>query len=232
MYDIQLNDNLLRLVENKRVIIVGPAPYLTGSGAGEEIDKYDIICRVNDLAPPLSLREHYGSRTDIMFHNLGALWMPGLKRKIEKYSKDFQKLKMAACLSIKSEGSQKDCLQWPNDYVSGVVKNFESINRYNLPFYWVGIEDYKKLHKAVTVEPSQGILAMAVLAEYPLKELAIKGCTFYLEGQDYDQVYFAGCRDDYSGAIGHDMNAQIVFFKKLLREKQKIVIDPYLRKLL
>ena len=78
MIDIQINDNLLRLVENKRVIILGPAPYLVGSGAAKEIDDYDVVCRVNDIIPPLSLRPDYGNRTDIMFHNFGTPWMAGL----------------------------------------------------------------------------------------------------------------------------------------------------------
>jgi hypothetical protein len=230
MYDIQLNDNLLRLVENKRVIILGPAPYLIGSGAAKEIDDYDVVCRVNDIIPPLSLRPDYGNRTDIMFHNFGRNRMPGLKKKIETYSKDFQKLKMISCLAIKTIGNQPDYLQWPNDYVSEVVKNFESVNEYNVPFYWIGVEDYKKLHKVITVEANQGTLAMGVLAQYPLKELAIKGCNFYMEGHDYDKVYFKGYIDDHTG-IGHEMDPQIAFLKRLLTEKQNIVIDSHLQKL-
>ena len=47
MYNISLNDNLLRLVEGKRVAVIGPAPYLIGKNNGATIDKYDIIIRIN-----------------------------------------------------------------------------------------------------------------------------------------------------------------------------------------
>lgn len=230
--DIKLNKDLLSIVKGKRVVIVGPSPYLVGTSSGKDINSYDVVCRVNDIVPPLKLRDDYGDRTDIIFHNCGTRWMDGFRKKIAKYSEEFKKIKMGSCLAIKSEGNQNNYLDWPNDYVSDVVKNFEFINMHKIPFYWVGVEDYKKLHQAISVEPSQGVLAIAVLAQYPLKELAIKGFTFYLEGQNYDQAYFPEYREDYSGSIGHNMHPQLSFFKNLLKKHSHITLDPYFKNLL
>ena len=230
--NIKLNKDLLNIVKDKRVVIIGPSPYLVGTSSGKDINSYDVVCRVNDVAPPTELRPDYGDRTDVIFHNCGTHWMNGFRKKIYKSKDEFKKIKMGACLAIKSEGAQNNYLDWPNDYISDVVKNFESINMHKIPFYWVGVEDYKKLHQAISVEPSQGVLAIAVLAQYPLKELSIKGFSFYLEGQNHDHAYFSGYRDDYGGSIGHDMRTQLTFFKNLLKKHPQITIDSYLKNLL
>ena len=82
MFNISLNNNLASLIENKRVVMIGPSPHLTGSKLGNYIDRHDTVCRINDVMPPPDLRGDYGSRTDILFHNFGTVWMEGLREKI------------------------------------------------------------------------------------------------------------------------------------------------------
>ena len=71
MFDISLNKDLLNIVKDKRVALIGPAPYLTGKGSGNYFDNYDVVCRPNDIIPPENLRADYGNKTDVMFHNFG-----------------------------------------------------------------------------------------------------------------------------------------------------------------
>ena len=62
-------NKLQKLIVGKRIAVVGPSPHLEGSGMGEQIDSYDIICRLNELFPT-GLEKDYGSRSDILFWNM------------------------------------------------------------------------------------------------------------------------------------------------------------------
>jgi hypothetical protein len=192
MIQLDISENLKELVRDKKVVFVGPAPYLIDEGLGSLIDDYDIICRVNDIIPPSEIRKDYGSRTDVMFHNLGTPFQDGLKRKIESYPEDFKNLKMVACPVIKSDYSDTNYLEWPDTYVSNVVRNFEALNVHKTPLSWIGVKDYKKLYHKIGVEFNCGVGGIAMLLNCPLKELFITGFTFYIGGDSHDELYYEG----------------------------------------
>lgn len=57
-------------VRGKRIIMVGPAPYLEGQKMGKEIDSYDIVVRINHgILLSKNNPEDYGSRTDVLYVN-------------------------------------------------------------------------------------------------------------------------------------------------------------------
>ena len=232
------NKKFLNLVKNKRIAIVGPSPHLIGSEAGKVIDQYDLVCRVNDIIPAEDLRKDYGSKTDIMFHNLGTDWMNGLKDKIKNNKIHWNNLKMVVCPTIKAIGPQNDYLSWPDDYVSDVENNFNSINDCDIPFYWIGVKNYKELWHKFGTEPNCGMLAVMMLSIYPIKELLVTGFSFYSQGSSKkDLVYYRNHRsnkikdsEDYGG--GHLQEPQKKVFKTLLSTDERIKIDSYLQKLL
>ena len=245
MYNINLNQGLLELVEGKDIALVGPAPYLINSSRGPEFDSADIVVRINEIIPPRNLRNDYGSRTDVLFCNFGTPWMPGIKRKIalDDHKQHFKNLKLAVCSAIKSEHSEVNYLSWPDDYVSNVVKNFNDINEFNLPFYWVGVKDYKTLYSAVGAEYNTGMAAIMMLLCYPIKSLKLSGFTFYLGGNRYEDLYYEGHMDKedlvgrtwgFSSGHGYDAHIkQIQHFKKIHNEfKNIIIIDEELQEIL
>ena len=235
MIRLDINKDLLDLVKGKRVAIVGPAPYLKQSQIGDKIDDYDIVCRINDIIPSEHLRCHYGKRTDIMFHNFGTITIPGLKRKIEKETEAFNKLKMMVCPVIKATHSDTDYLQWPDDHVSGVVANCEEINSNKIPFYWIGVPDYKKLYNEIGVEFNTGMAAIMTLLNYPIRELYVTGFTFYMGGETEDELYYEGHWDEaeakdkngkFSIEYGHGLHANIVqidYFTQLCKKNPLIL---------
>ena len=244
--DIALNEELYNLVEGKRVVIVGPAPYLQGLGRGEHFDAYDIVVRPNEVIPLKEIRNDYGSRTDIMFCNFGTLWMPGINRKLntDDHMEHFKKLKLVVSSGIKANHSDTDYMSWPDNHISDIVKNFDEINKYDLPFYWIGVKDYKVLHNKVGVEFNTGLGAILILLQYPIKELHIAGFSFFKGGNTYDDVFCKGHMDrlDTSGrpmgfAGGHGAHAnqiQFDYFKNLLHQHKdlRLSIDSYLENLL
>lgn len=55
----------------KRVIIIGPAETVTDDLSGADADNYDIVVRLNNgIALALDNPSLFGSRTDVLFHNL------------------------------------------------------------------------------------------------------------------------------------------------------------------
>ena len=241
---IDLNPDLLRLVEGRRVAIVGPAPYLLDKSIGADLNKYDVVCRINDIIPRADLQEHYGERTDIMFHNCGTAFMPGLKRKIEKSPEAFKNLKMVVCAAIKAKHTDTDYLQWQDNHVSDVVANFQKLNIHQIPFYWIGVKDYKNLYSRVGAEINSGIAAISVLLQYPIKELFVTGFTFYLGGTLETDLYYPGHWDtieastktDFGINSGHGLHAnmhQIRYFKEMAKnEGDVLAVDSHINQLL
>ena len=242
---INLNTDLLNLVAGKHVQIVGPAPYLIGQNRGENFDSADIVVRLNAVIPPFELRCDYGSRTDIMFCNFGTPWMPGIIRGIKTgdHENHFKNLKLVVASAIKADHSESNFLSWPNDYVSRIPQNFKEINTYNLPFYWIGVEDYKKLYTEIGVEFNTGIAAISMLMRYPLKSLSLSGFSFFLGGNKYEDLYYQGHMDEidkkgrkfgFSGGHGDCAHIkQIQYFIDLFKKSgSTIKIDNELRHLL
>lgn len=65
---LHADDRMRKLVEGKRVAIVGPAD--TGDELGEEIDKFDVIARTRFQKDFIQENSHrQGSRTDIAYYN-------------------------------------------------------------------------------------------------------------------------------------------------------------------
>ena len=245
MFDIDINEKLLNIVENKHVALIGPAPYLIDSNRGKEFDNADIIARPNEIIPPTNMRKDYGSRTDLFFCNFGTTWMPGIKRKISLDDHDdyFKKIKLVIGSAIKAHPSEGNFLSWSDNHVSEIPNNFQSINEHNLPFYWIGVKDYKKIYENVKVEFNTGVAAMVILLQYPIKSLKISGFTFYKGGNTYEKLYYKGHMDeiDISGrsfgfSSGHGYHAntkQIAFVNKLIQQhKEKVIIDTELEQVL
>ena len=241
---ISLNKQLLDLVKDKNIHIVGPAPYLKGLWRGSEIDDADVVVRPNEIIPLKKLRCDYGSRTDIFFCNFGTSWMSGIKRKIllHDHEEHYKKLKLVVASAVKAKHSDLNFLSWPDNYVSDVPQNFQDINKYDLPFYWIGVRDYKELYNRVQAEFNTGLAAIMMLLEYPIKKMTISGFTFFLGGNLLEELYCEGHWDafDLVGRThgftqGHSAPTnvrQVIHFKSLYERDDRIVIDNTLKDIL
>ena len=236
---ITKNEYLNNLLDGKRIVIVGPSPHLVDQNIGSTIDDYDVVCRVNDIIPVSELRKDYGKRTDILFHNCGTNGIPGLIEKIEHNKTHWENLKLVVCPAIKALGPQNDYLSWSDDYISDVVKNFESVNYSNIPFYWIGVKDYKILWSVIGTEPNSGILSIMMLLKYPIKELFVTGFSFYAQGTKKYDVYCKGhwsdsvpISDDKNFSGGHAQERQKEVFKEFYKNDRRIRIDDYMNDIL
>ena len=64
----QNRKKLYNLINNKNVVLVGPATYLNKKKIGKLIDSYDLIIRCNRGHGLIQDKNNFGSRTDILYH--------------------------------------------------------------------------------------------------------------------------------------------------------------------
>ena len=85
MINYETNQSLLKLIQGKRVVIVGPSPHLIDTKFGDVIDSYDIVCRVNEVHPT-GFEKDYGNRTDVIFHNCGTRFIDTFGQRLQTKS--------------------------------------------------------------------------------------------------------------------------------------------------
>ena len=85
--DYEICEELSNLLDNKDIILVGPAPNIKGKGMGEFIDSFDVVIRPGQLTKiPQSEILDYGSKTTIISHSFN-IW----EKKIALENIDFLK---------------------------------------------------------------------------------------------------------------------------------------------
>jgi hypothetical protein len=224
------DERLSKLIENKRIVLVGPAQYLVGKGLGKVINGYDTVCRVNYMAPS-SFTKDFGNRSDIMFYNCSTGSLAQMKQHFNDYPNYTKNLKLVVCPCIKILGPEK-WREWGPDFVSPTVANFESINEHNLEFCPVGVGNYNHLFDMVKChEPNSGVLAMLMILKHNPKELFVTGFTFYKNKHDTYFKGYATRSPDWKGVSGHPQGDQKKFFRNYILS-QGTKVDSYLNKLL
>jgi hypothetical protein len=153
-------------LRGKRVVIVGPAPSIAGSGQGARIDAYDVIVRVNDALPlPLNMQEDIGSRTDMLYHN-----MQGIRQKHQLY-RDVPIV----------------CSAFPNRfYFSGGNIEYTRLKPQDQLYRVMPRMRLRKLMRGLASLPNAGLMVMDDLLSFEIKELFITGFSFYKGGVYYE----------------------------------------------
>jgi hypothetical protein len=231
--------DFFKYVNNKKVIIVGPAQYLDGSGMGKFIDSYDIVVRLNNSYP--IKKESFvdlGSRTDVLFHT-------GAVNTTLKYAANQLGLGRIETLELNK-------LKWfiskRNPITGGkaekvmIDKITDLIEQRNSKIKMVAIETFflRKLRaKLGNTDPNMSTLAIMYLLQTSLKELYICGCDFY--GTGYNSGYTVSpdwlwedskkrlVRKDNkkprTPKIRHDWEIQKIFLHKIRLKEKRIKMD-------
>lgn len=208
---------LYDLVKNKRVALVGPAPYLTKYKLGPLIDSYDLVVRVNDVCP-FNYKEHYGARTDIMFHSMDTrcITTGQLKHKLNQDPDLTRAIQLVVCPGLIAQNhGDGGC----------TTTNFESVNTYNLPFINIKENTYLHYQRPLGCEPNTGFMTLLLLADAPVKELFLTGFSFYHGSTNLQTCYYADyIKEEHVQSPtpwrGHNQAAQFRFFA------QKVLTNP------
>ncbi len=253
---------LFKLVEGKRVAVVGPAGYLMNYSAGDFIDSFDIVCTINSLSSENpDIQESYGTRTDILVHNFCYKNKRYILSDLRKNPNFWKKVKLlVAPHANRKNFTQEDrnisklseslydeiCIHGKNDCIEPkpIYKTslrdttilFKSIYRRSLPAH-----ARKKI-------PTVGITFLDMIVRYPVKHLFLTGFSFYQGGQTIDTLWKPGhCigralrqnrrklnsgRRPGHGKLVH--KRQLEYFKEkfIPLNKDKLTLDSYLNELL
>ena len=252
IHNAKTSPELIEYLRDKRVAIVGPAPYLTGLGKGKIIDNYDVVVRVQtEIADP----KDYGSRTDIVQSCLNSNYGP----KVASYLSNTlpnDRPKFIICHDSVARETYPGSKKW----LSTIVEYNNYLKKYGVPLaqcrqddetwdrwalYW---EIYPKAHIELVDDSvytyysenfNSGYGSLNHLLSCPLKELGVFGFTFYNFGvvrnmkDKYNSEYIKSLGSDgtYLGPdkVLHDQISQIMHCKNVLEKDPRFVLDPDIR---
>lgn len=233
------DERLAKILNGKSIVLVGPSSHLVGRLAGKEIDKYDVVCRINEVMPK-DYSLDFGTKTKVIFYNCARKCLSEFQYKMDRDAEYTKQIEMVVCNSIKSMG-QENWQTWGDNFIAPIVDDWNSINKYDLPFLWIGMKNFKMFHNAIGTEPNSGFLAILMLLQYDIKELFITGYSFYVQSNQIDGCYHGDYIVNevyteennpyrhFNAWLSHNQNAQVDYFKNVvLKEYGDIVrIDSY-----
>ena len=244
-----LDKNMLQYLKDKRVAVVGPAPYLRGLNKGSEIDDYDVVVRIQHNIPNV---QDYGSRTDIIQSCLNANYGPPVIEHISKLPKA-NRPKFVICNDTASEEKPDGSWAFVDEVYEATLEkldvpmlhlknNDNTWDRWNL--YW---EVYPKQHVEFfgqeyvlhTPNFNSGYGSLNYLMRYPVKELAVFGLDFYncavpqtneeKYNEEYIKIYGDESRHLGPSELLHDQMSQMVHCINVLLQDERFNLDPVVK---
>ena len=252
----KLNDFL----KGKRVVLVGPAPYLENSGRGRYIDNFDVVGRMKKGYPiPTPLSKDIGSRTHLYFTN---------------FKKNHNNLNVYTYQQMFREGVKFIIFPYPIKYQRGernqtlykltqknftkqmefIRNNYSKRYPFRIPITYDGSSDYFNfIENVMGTRPTTGLLAVLDLLQYDVKEVHLIGFTFryelileqmretMVEFEHLRTIYSQYYKNDEENAYSwrttirnhtHELTKEIKFFKRLMRLDKRITVDAKLQGIL
>lgn len=190
-------------IKDKSVAIVGPSPWLNGRKMGPEIDKHDIIVRINQgIYLPYRNKDDYGSRTDVAYisqrardrygHDLpkeyqDCKYLAVLTQK--KYD-DFPPMQMTCCIckEIIKHGEEFGLPEYLKDTSGGVNISLQELGHPqciypNVNYDTVGVPVVKRdlaiYQKCFQTSLLSGVLAVFDALIFKAKDIYVYGFDFY-----------------------------------------------------
>ena len=208
------NQQLSQWLKNKKVIVVGPAPYLQGKNTGAWIDSHDVVVRMNHgWHLSAAQKKDYGSKVDILYVNI-AYGMIG---------------EMIPLPHIRERS-----LQWvlfkkmlsPERYERWHQKYTDHIHTASCP---------PKLRKGLITtlrcEPNLGMVATVHLLALGVPSLTLTGFSLYQEKDPYYTGYRLSSAPNSAILDAHLYKPHKRAWRSLYNQR-KIIVDEYLKNIL
>ncbi len=215
MFISTLSDDYLY---NKEVILVCPGGYLIGGNKGEEIDSYERVVRVNYFDKTIidNNKKDIGEKTNILYFQMNL--------------KKFRDFSNEDLVFFQNQGleyliSREDLCQ---PHLKLFMENHSEIE---IPIVLIEKIIFERLaNNNIKKSILTGILAIEHLLSFPIKKLFIIGMDFY-----YSQ-YLPSYISKESGVKAKSnfnksfkkYKTQIEYFKKIVKENDRIILDDYL----
>jgi hypothetical protein len=250
----RVDESTAEYLKDKRIVLVGPAPYLENKGLGPEIDSFDCVVRLKNGFPvEKDMQGDFGCRTDIYYTNLnfgqhsfcGEVYkkMNTLEMIIVPCPINESKRIMFKLIKKNHEAFLDQALSYQKDFCVPIKTDLDP-------------DFFNRLQRAVGTRPTMGLLTIMDLLQYPIKELYVKGFTFrynLLELQskcrsgnvdwvtakaELKKIYCNNYKNKkqlkYSWEKTlknnlHNIEKEFIFFKNLIGIDHRIVIDDHMK---
>ena len=221
--------NINNILNNKRVVIVGPADYVDSN---DKINNYDVIVRVNK---GLSQQGNgkCGNRTDILYHVVNQNQENGGPIDVNFNGHirfTYPILDYDEETTFKDIGTIRDYFEIykDNEIYNHIQKDFSIINKFK----------YLEMEKILQSRPNSGIATILDLLTFNIKELYITGFTLFqtnyakdyrdkVDGIDVNTSKLAIDRMSKSGH--HDQVKTALIFKNKILKDERVKYDEILK---
>ncbi len=236
-------ESIRNFFKGKRVAIIAPSPSVRENPNGDEIDKYDIIVRINkNWKYSQDLNKYVGTRTDIVYNCINP--DPECGGTIDfDYVKSNLKY-IAVSIPIIHNQHHRDAMFHNNNMINK-YRQFVNDNNNRVNHYIINKNLYNMYDNILKSRPNTGFMAILDILSYDIKELYIKGFTFFKDGylSNYRNSVFGKKTDEKSSGAAvitairqhknHDIERQIDLFKKIYNGKRSIIkLDGAMKRIL
>jgi glycosyl transferase family 29 (putative sialyltransferase) len=206
-------------LRRKRVVLVGPAQTVMGTGQGASIDAHDVVIRLNHALPiPKAMQGDLGGRTDILYHNLD--FTGPNKLPLRDFLASAPSLTRWIC-------SAHPYLRWVDGKIPGIDTFVSALGERSL-FRTVNPRGYLLLWHSLRSLPNAGVSAIQDLRRFDLSELYLTGFTFY----SGPVAYYPGYRGQGHLPQWHDQTSQLAIVRRWVARDKRIRCDAPLHKIL
>ena len=221
-----VENQIKTLLEDKNVILIGPAKCVETDLIGIDVDSYDLVVRLNwHWKVPESLKSLLGSRTDIIYHCFD----------IDQYSED-------------------DIIYWEKNKTVVIARNdlkymvkhkkdklFPLIDKYKFKIYSVENKVLKNLTNRLNSNPNTGVLAIHHLLTNGVKSVSCVGFDFYQSSYLIKEasnitlrqyINSANFLNDVLNNSNHNPQKQFFKFSKFIKNEPRFIPIGKLKELL
>lgn len=216
-------DNLFyEFVKGKCIALVGPAESILNTNKGNIIDKFDLVVRLNKSIPlPSSLSHDIGTKTDIIYNSLNTSDFPGENNLNPKLYKKYDVKFVCSSYPFNHKIFHDDIASYVYKY------------KFELPLKVMDDLKFRNFEKILGTRPYTGSCAIMDLLSYPIQYLYITGLDFYQTKyyNEYRHISKEGLKYNKNNTI-HQAKPQIDYLKNVSLFDNRIILDPFLDKLL
>ena len=213
------------LIKNKKVLLLGPASHILDPDNTSDFRDFDVIVKLNKMVEKSSfLDDELNNRNDVLYHCLQV----DLPNGDDPYSVKEWQLKNVKHLRIPFTGATAHYRMNINRFIKANL--FIGIKFSTMP---INVFDQLCIDCDNTL-PSTGILAINDLALQSPSVLDIRGLTFGKTGysSNYKNDRWHKNENHRKRTTKHNLEKQILFFKKLYQSSDNIVVDKELKEVL
>ena len=224
-----MEKKLAQYLQNKRIVIVGPASYVYDIKNGSNIDNYDVVFRIKKSFPVLQEHHDYiGKKTNVLISHL--------KVKCGKHNYFQNNFNSNSC---KVYNNNLDFILFPyprvkhfDRFVKNFKKDFKDIT---IPLVYP--EDSTILNNIKNdlngYDPKIFMASLKYLLKFDFQEIYITGITFDRDG--FHESYKNKKDDDFCKSRTskiHNSDFEMIYFKNLITKDKRIKIDSTIHNIL